>query len=189
MEPAFFATGWQFVTRQLAISDEIWNLWEITRFANCMILYSVHRNTAMHYQIKIFQMVQMNMWIVSTAFYHKEYQWYGFLGGVAKVWYAMVWCSRVLWCMEWQGCGLQPFLLIAVSTGSGFFRTQQDTTWAQSSRHHNYSSQLNVYIVNIWLCQLHLINCKENPVIRYDSCGAEYVKRASFWWPSSLKTS
>ena len=151
--------------------------------------YSVHRNTAMHYQIKIFQMVQINMWIVSTALYHKEYQWYGVLGGVAKVWYAMVWCSRVLWCMEWQGCGLQPFLLIAVSTGSGFFRTQQDTTWAQSSRHNNYSSQLNVNIFNIWLCQLHLINCKENPVIRYDSCGAEYVKRASFWWPSSLKTS
>ena len=26
------------------------------------------------------------------------------------------------------GCGLQPFLLIGAETGSGFFRSRQDTT-------------------------------------------------------------
>ena len=33
------------------------------------------------------------------------------------------------------GCGLQPFLLIGAETGSGFFRSRQDTTWVNQSRH------------------------------------------------------
>ena len=47
--------------------------------------------------------------------------------------YDMFWESMVdlgcgLHSMVDLGCGLQPFLLIGAETGSGFFRSRQDTT-------------------------------------------------------------
>ena len=47
--------------------------------------------------------------------------------------FGMVCIDVALHGMFWEsmvdlGCGLQPFLLIGAETGSGFFRSRQDTT-------------------------------------------------------------
>ena len=154
-----FARRWQFVRRQLAISAEIYGksvaLWKLLDFTTLCCLKNPHwarekiaKNVSIqfrsrHWYDRVWRlnccggvgMVHLN-WKLSKVHesFVKKYKFadanlhYLVCNGVAL--HGMFWESMVD-----LGCGLQPFLLIGVETGSGFFRSRQDTTWVNQSRH------------------------------------------------------
>ena len=76
-------------------------------------------------------MVNLKLENVQTAGLQKSFKKERKISNFAL--FGMVCIDVALHGMFWEsmvdlGCGLQPFLLIGAETGSGFFRSRQDTT-------------------------------------------------------------